>query len=175
MKLLPMNRQAESISSGAQYVTLQKYFSHPSFVMFFFGTPPIKLKLERQIRGGLLIANHMDQSVRWANQRHWTAVRSYLLHSFLQVHSLLCLLPAMATCAIKLSQNYFPEPNRHKSNCTVRNHRPRTAGEALIITFHLCDRWSHGWGTFPNCSHGLGCHYFWPGLIALPKNTLPSN
>jgi hypothetical protein len=35
--------------------------------------------------GGLLIANHTDQSLRWANQKHWASVRSYLLHSFLQV------------------------------------------------------------------------------------------
>jgi hypothetical protein len=29
----------------AQYVTLRKYFSHPSLVMYSFATPPIKLKL----------------------------------------------------------------------------------------------------------------------------------
>jgi hypothetical protein len=57
-RLLP-----ESISSGAQYVTLRKYFSHPSLVMYSFATPPIKLKPRQQIRGGLLIANHMDQSL----------------------------------------------------------------------------------------------------------------
>jgi hypothetical protein len=32
----------QNISNGAQYVTLQKYFSHPSLVMYFFATPPIK-------------------------------------------------------------------------------------------------------------------------------------
>jgi len=37
--------------------------------------------------GGLLIANHLDQSLWWTNQKHWATVRSYLLHSFLQVHS----------------------------------------------------------------------------------------
>jgi hypothetical protein len=31
------------MSSGAQYVTLQKHFSHPSLVIYFFPTPPIKL------------------------------------------------------------------------------------------------------------------------------------
>jgi hypothetical protein len=51
----------ESISSGAQYVTLRKYFSHPSLVMYSFATPPIKLKPGQQIGGGLLIANHLDQ------------------------------------------------------------------------------------------------------------------
>jgi hypothetical protein len=32
------------MSSGAQYVTLQKYFSHPSLVIYFFPTPLIKLQ-----------------------------------------------------------------------------------------------------------------------------------
>jgi hypothetical protein len=36
-------------------------------VIYFFATPPIKPK---QISGGLLIANHMDQSLRWPNQKH---------------------------------------------------------------------------------------------------------
>jgi hypothetical protein len=47
----------------------------------FFTTPLIKLKL--QIVGGLLIANHLDQSVCWANQNHWARVESYFVHSFL--------------------------------------------------------------------------------------------
>ncbi len=63
-------------------VTLQKYFSHPSIVIYFFATPPIKLKLRQQTGRGLLIANHLDESLWWANQKHWAAVGSYLLHSF---------------------------------------------------------------------------------------------
>ncbi len=35
---------------------------------------------------------------------------------------------------------------------------------SLMPTSH----WLHG-----NFIHKIGCHYFWPGLIALPKNTLP--
>jgi hypothetical protein len=38
----------KSISSSAQYVTLQKCFSHPSLVIYFFATPPIKLKLDNK-------------------------------------------------------------------------------------------------------------------------------
>jgi len=41
-------------TSSAQYVTLQKYFSHPSLVIYFFATPAVKLKLGQQIGGGLL-------------------------------------------------------------------------------------------------------------------------
>jgi hypothetical protein len=58
-----------SISGGAQYVTLQKYFSHPSFITYLFPTPPMKLKLVLQIGGRLLIVNHLDQSLRLANQK----------------------------------------------------------------------------------------------------------
>jgi hypothetical protein len=70
-----------------KYVSLRKYFSHPSLVMYSFATPPIKLKLRQQIGGGLVIANHLDQSLSSANHKLWAAVRSYLLHSSLQVHS----------------------------------------------------------------------------------------
>jgi hypothetical protein len=40
------------VSTGAQYVTLQKYFSHPNLLVYFFATPPIKLKLGQEIGGG---------------------------------------------------------------------------------------------------------------------------
>jgi hypothetical protein len=45
-------------------VTLQKYFSHPSFsYLLFLQSPLTKLKLGQQIGGGLLIANPSDQSL----------------------------------------------------------------------------------------------------------------
>jgi hypothetical protein len=121
---------SKNISSGAQYVTLRKYFSHPSLVMYSFATPPIKLKLGQQIGGGLLIANHMDQSLRWANQKHWTAVRS-----FLQVHT-----AAPRTSRGKLPNYDEPKPlSRVKpvhvrfssSIFTVQDHILSTAGDAL--------------------------------------------
>jgi hypothetical protein len=90
-------------------VTLKIYFSHPSLVIYFFATPSIKLKLGQQIGEGLLISNHMGQSLWSANQKHWAQIRSYLLQSFLQVH----LSPVTPNCAIVLSQIQFPEPNRH--------------------------------------------------------------
>jgi hypothetical protein len=65
---------------------LPKYFSHPSLVMYSFAIH-MKLQLGLHISGGLLIANHLHQSLWWANQKHWVAVRSYLLLSFLQVRS----------------------------------------------------------------------------------------
>jgi hypothetical protein len=48
---------------GARYVTLKKCFSHPSLVIHFFATSPIKLEWGQQIGGGLLVANHLDESL----------------------------------------------------------------------------------------------------------------
>jgi hypothetical protein len=84
-----------------------KYFSHPSLVIYSFATPPIKRKLVEQIGGGLLIANHLDQSLWWANQKHWVAIRSYLLHSFPQVHSVI----APFTSCNNLCN--YAKPNQH--------------------------------------------------------------
>jgi hypothetical protein len=39
------NNQCKSIATSAQYVILEKYFSHPSLVIQFFGTPPMRLFL----------------------------------------------------------------------------------------------------------------------------------
>ncbi len=50
--------------------------------------------------GGLLLANHLDQSL-WVNQKGWPAVRSYLLNPFRR------LLLATATCTIMMSQTIF--------------------------------------------------------------------
>ncbi len=58
----------KNISSGGLYLTMQKYFSHPSLVIYFFPTPPIKLKLGLQIGGGLLIANYLNHLLWLGNQ-----------------------------------------------------------------------------------------------------------
>ncbi len=47
----------------------KKYFSHPSLVIYFFANPHTKTET-----WWLLIANHLDQSLWWANQKHWVAV-----------------------------------------------------------------------------------------------------
>jgi ferredoxin len=44
-------------------VTLQKYFSHPSLVIYFLATQLIKRKGGQQIGEGLLVANHLEQSL----------------------------------------------------------------------------------------------------------------
>jgi hypothetical protein len=47
-------------------VLCHKKFSHPSLIIYFFPTPPIKLKLGLQI-GGRLITTHLDQSNHQVN------------------------------------------------------------------------------------------------------------
>ncbi len=78
-----------------------------------FCSPPIKLKGGQHICGELLIANHLDQSLWCAHLKHWEEVRSYLLHSVLQVQSIA--VPFISQCKlyIMLCQNQFPELNRH--------------------------------------------------------------
>jgi hypothetical protein len=61
------------------------FTSKCSYVLFC--NPTNKTETGTANRWGTTIANHMDQSLWWADQKHWEAVRSYLLHSFMQVHS----------------------------------------------------------------------------------------
>jgi len=68
-------------------VTLQKYFSHPSLVMYSFTTPPIKLKLGQQSRWGTTNGKPPGPIIMMGQSETLAPVRSYLLHSFLQVHS----------------------------------------------------------------------------------------
>jgi hypothetical protein len=49
--LLEKKKGFKSMPTSAQYVTLQKYFSHSSLVIYFFATSPIKLKWGLQIGG----------------------------------------------------------------------------------------------------------------------------
>jgi hypothetical protein len=58
-----------------------------SLAVLFFGNPTNKTKLELHIHGGLLIANHLDQSLWSTNQKYWAAVMCNLLHSFWEVHN----------------------------------------------------------------------------------------
>jgi hypothetical protein len=46
---------------GAQYVTLQQYFSHLGLVILLFCNPTYKIETGQQIGGGLIIANHLNQ------------------------------------------------------------------------------------------------------------------
>ncbi len=109
--------------------------------MYSFATPPIKLKLGQQIGGGAggdcyLIANHQDESLWWANQKHWAEIRSYLSHSFLQVHS------SAAPLTSRHNMHNYVEPKLFSwakpayvrislSDFTVQDHIPSITGDTL--------------------------------------------
>jgi hypothetical protein len=117
--------------------------------MYSLATPPIKLKLGQQIGRGLLITrvllvitNHLDQSLWWANQKHWAAVRSYLLNSLLQVHS------AAEPFTSHGNVRNYTEPKSSswvKPACvtfsssilTLQDHRLSTGGDALRNTLWI--------------------------------------
>ncbi len=84
-----------------QNVTVQKCFSHPSLVIYFLVSPPIQLWPGQKIGRALLIANHLDQSLWWANEKRLAPISSYLLHSFLQVSSVAAPVPSTANSGWK--------------------------------------------------------------------------
>ncbi len=102
---------SKCISSGAQYVTPRQYFSHPSLVMYSFATPPIKPKLGQKIGGRLLIANHLNQSLWWANQKTLSSSKI----RFITLFSCCCALyqPQQHMQLCWAAKNQFPESNRH--------------------------------------------------------------
>ncbi len=48
-------------------MTTWENISHPSLVIYIFATPPIKMKLGLWIGRGVIIGNHLDQSLWLAN------------------------------------------------------------------------------------------------------------
>ncbi len=81
-----------------------KCISHPSSVITFFPTPPIKLKPGLQICGGrLLVANPPDPIKRLSS-----SINS-------RCYALVYLSPASANCE-SWAKSVFPEPNRHVLN-----------------------------------------------------------
>jgi hypothetical protein len=90
----------------------------PSLVIYFVATPPIKLKLGQQISGGLLIANHLDQSSWWAAPKHWAAASQIIFITLfcVQVHRLAVALVPATTAKLRdyvEPKNYSRELNRH--------------------------------------------------------------
>jgi len=61
------------------------------FSCFLFGNPTNKTVRGTSYMCGLLIANHLDQSLWSTNQKYSAAGRSNSLHSFLEVHN--CVAP----------------------------------------------------------------------------------
>ncbi len=84
-----MNVSASPAVAHTQYVTLQKYFSHPRFGYLLFCNPTYETETgTQQIGRGTSNSKPPGPIITMAQSEHWASVRSYLLHSsFLQVHS----------------------------------------------------------------------------------------
>jgi len=120
----------KSIPSGAQYVTLQKYFSHPSLVIYFLATPPLRLKLRLQT--GERLPNQLDQSETGSSSQFiFIYTLLWQVHSF-DVHftslSKLCKY-AKPFCWAKSACFDFSS-----CNFNVQGHVLSTAGDALTTT-----------------------------------------
>jgi hypothetical protein len=73
------------LCTGAQYVTVEKHFSDPSLVIYFFSNPTHKTKTGTANRWET--TNNKPPLV---NQKQGTTLRSYLLHSSLAGAQLCC-------------------------------------------------------------------------------------
>jgi hypothetical protein len=60
------------------------------FSCFSFGNPTNKIVTRTAYTWGLLIANHLDQSLWSTNEKYWAAIRSNLVQSFLGGAQLCC-------------------------------------------------------------------------------------
>jgi hypothetical protein len=132
--ILPPKWRTYSIPTSTQYVNLPKYFSQPSLVIYFFATPPMKLKRGPQM-WELLIANHLDQSLWLANPKQGAAVRSYLLHSSLAGVQLCCAFyQPQQTKHICRGKTIFQSQHQQmllsSSNFNVQGHILCTGGDA---------------------------------------------
>ncbi len=105
----------KSISSGAQFVTLQKMSFTSKFSYYYFVTPPInsnwranRWRTTNSKPPGRIIMMHESENTE-------QQVRSYLLHSSLNVHIFAAPFtsPPRTVRSILRSQNDSPEPNQH--------------------------------------------------------------
>ncbi len=78
----------KSISTSAQYVTLDKKIKCLSLALVFFGNHTNKTVTANTWE--LLIANHLDQLLWSTNQKYWPVVMSNLLDSFFGSAQLCC-------------------------------------------------------------------------------------
>ncbi len=88
-----------SIQTGSQYVTLDK--SMKCFILAVcFGNPSNKTVMGIPDMRGLLIANHLHQSLWSTNKKYWAAIKSNILHSFLEMHH--CVAPFTSHAKVHL-------------------------------------------------------------------------
>jgi hypothetical protein len=117
-----------------------KNISHSSLVMCPFATPAIKLKLRQQIGGGLLLANHLNQSLWWINQKNSLSTNYIIFITFfLHVHNNVVPFTSHGNM-----HNYANQPKPFSwtkptyvgfvsSNFIVQDHIPNTIGYVIRV------------------------------------------
>jgi hypothetical protein len=89
-------------------VTLQKNFSHPSLVIYFFASPTHKTETGIANMWELPIANHLDESLCLANQKQGPPVKIMFVTLSLAGGLICCaFLTASAKRSRMQQQNYF--------------------------------------------------------------------
>jgi len=84
------------------------------YLIYFFPTPPIELKLGLQIGGRLLpLATYLHQSLWLPNQKSKAVVIIFSTLFCSRCPALLCLSPASRDSSNMHGQNYFADPNQH--------------------------------------------------------------
>jgi hypothetical protein len=108
------------------------------FSCFSCGDPTNKTVTGTAYMWGLLIANHLDQSVWSTNQEYWAVVRCNLLHSFLEVHN--CVAPLTSHGKLDEFGAEKPMSSAKPAHCdfftinfTVSSHILSTVGDGLIV------------------------------------------
>jgi hypothetical protein len=108
---------------------------------FFFGNPTNKSVTRTAYTWEQYIANHLDQSIWSTNQNNWVAVRSNLLHSFLEVHN--CVAPFTSHGNLHefgaekpISWPKMAHFDFFTINFTVRSHILSIGGDARSARFH---------------------------------------
>ncbi len=120
-----------SISTGAHYVTLDSEMKCEFNCFLLWQTPPIKLKLELYILGGLLRANHLDQSFWFNNQKYCITLFFGGAQLCCAFYGKLCEFGAEKPISwTKLAHFDF-----FQINFTVWSHILSTVGDALTTVF----------------------------------------
>jgi hypothetical protein len=91
-----------------------KMFFTSKLNYLLFCNPTYKRKTAKANRWGTTNSKPPGLIIMMGQSETVFRVRSYLLHSFMQVHNSVA--PFSSHCAIMRSQNHFPEPNLHILN-----------------------------------------------------------
>ncbi len=113
LDLLFVNTCESIIPSHAQYVTLQKYFSPPTLVIYLFATPHMKLIWDCNLRQGTTNSKPPGPIIKIGQSETGRSSQIILITFSSRFTAVMNLLPGLAFVANMLGQNHFLEPYWH--------------------------------------------------------------